>query len=304
MVNFRESGSRCPKMSASADAPSTIESTMATRYSPTIRRRRLSAEIKRLRQAARLTSEEAARASELSKTAYSNIENGFKQRPKLPEIRAILTALGVAPGQEHEEILDLCRQSLERGWWSRYRDVLAARYVGFEQEASSISTWEPVVIPGLLQVPRYMEILAEAALLRPDEARRSVDARVTRQRILEEEPPELWAIFDETALLRLEEHPDVLREQVEYLLEMAERPGLTIQMTPAHRLNNGSGGPFVILEFPHAVDPAIVYLETDTDGLYLEEPDEVSRYRTLMKHLVMSALRPGETVDRLRQMIE
>lgn len=278
---------------------------MATRYSPTIRRRRLSAELLRLRQAAGMTSEEAARASELSKTAYSNIENGFRQRPKLPEIRAILNAFGLRPGQEYEEILDLCRQSLERGWWTRYRDVLDARYVGFEQEAATISTWEPVVIPGLLQVPRYMELLAEAALLRPEEARRSVDARRARQRILDDDPPELWAIFDETALLRLEcDHLDVLREQIEHLLELAERPTVTIQMTSARSINSGSGGPFVVLEFPDTVDPAIVYLETDTDGLYLEEPDEVARYRTLMKHLVMTALRPGETVTRLRQMIE
>ena len=277
---------------------------MATRYSPTIRRRRLSAELKRRRQAAGMTSEEAARAAELSKTAYSNIENGFRQRPKLPEVRAILNAFEIPPGREYEEILDLCRQSLERGWWSRYRDVLAARYVGFEQEAATISTWEPVVVPGLLQVPRYMELLGEAALLRPDEARRSVDARMTRQQILEHDPPDLWAIFDETALLRLEGHPDVFREQVEHLLELAGRPTITIQMTRANQINSGSGGPFVVLEFPNSVDPAIVYLETDTDGLYLEETDEVTRYRTLMKHLVMSALRPSETTDRLRQMIE
>jgi len=252
-----------------------------------------------------MTSEEAARGSELSKTAYSNIENGFRQRPKLPEIRAILRAFEVPPGQEYDEILNLCRQSLERGWWSRYRDVLAARYVGFEQEAATISTWEPIVVPGLLQVPRYMELLAESALLRPEEARRSADARMTRQHILHEDPPELWAIFDETALLRLEDdHPDVLREQARHLLELSEQPSITIQMTPARRINSGSGGPFVVLDFPDAVDPSIVYLETDTDGLYLEEPDEVARYRTLMKHLVMTALRPGETADRLRQMIE
>ena len=83
-----------------------------------------------------------------------------------------------------------------------------------------------------------------------------------------------------------------------------ERLSVTIQMTSARSINSGSGGPFVVLEFPSAVDPAIVYLETDTDGLYLEEPDQVARYRTLMKHLVMTALRPGETVTRLQQMIE
>ncbi|WP_116243788.1 helix-turn-helix transcriptional regulator [Nocardiopsis sp. FIRDI 009] len=278
---------------------------MATRYSPTIRRRRLSAELRRVRQAARMTSEEVAKAAELSKSTYSNIESGAKQRPKLPEIRAILDACKVPYGQEYEEILDLCRQALERGWWNRYRDVLAARYVGFETEANSLSTWEPVVLPGLLQVPSYMEVTAQASLAQPEDVRRVVDARMTRQRILEDEdPPELWAIFDETALLRLEQHPRVRQEQIAHLLAMAERPNITLQMTRANQLNAGSGGPFVILEFPEPVDPTIVYLETDTDGIYLEEPDEIARYRNLMNHLRLAALRPGETADHLRQMIE
>jgi transcriptional regulator with XRE-family HTH domain len=252
-----------------------------------------------------MTSEEVAKAAELSRSTYSNIENGSKQRPKLPEIRAILSACGVEPGREYEEILDLCRQSLERGWWTRYRDVLAARYVGFETEAHEISTWEPVVLPGLLQVPAYIEVTAQAALAQPEDIRRVVDARMTRQRILDDEdPPELWAIFDEGALLRLEQHPRVRQEQIQRLLELADRPNITLQMTRAAQLNAGSGGPFVILEFPEPVDPTVVYLETDTDGIYLEEPDEIARYRNLMNHLRLAALRPGETTAQLRQMIE
>lgn len=280
---------------------STIRGTMAIRYSPTIRRRRLSAELRRVRQAARMTSEEVAAAAELTKSTYSNIESGAKQRPKLPEIRAILDACQVPHGQEYEEILDLCRQSLERGWWTRYRDVLSARYVGFETEARSISTWEPIVIPGLLQTPAYIEVTARAALAQPEDVRRVVDARMTRQRILDEDPPDLWAVFDESALARLDEHPRVRQEQIAHLLEMAERPNVTIQMTQANRLNPGSGGPFVILEFPTAVDPTVVYLETDTDGIYLEEPDEIGRYQNLMNHLRLVALRPGETIERLQQ---
>ena len=233
---------------------------MATRYSPTIRRRRLSAELRRVRQAARMTSEEVAAAAELTRSTYSNIESGIKQRPKLPEIRAILDACGLPHGQEYDEILDLCRQSLERGWWNRYRDVLAARYVGFETEANAINTWEPIVVPGLLQVPSYMEVTAQAALMQPEDIRRVVDARMTRQRILDEDdPPELWAIFDETALLRLECHPRVRQEQIAHLLKMAERPHVTLQMTRANQINAGSGGPFVLLEFPEPVDPTVVY---------------------------------------------
>lgn len=277
---------------------------MATRYSPTIRRRRLSAELKRIRLAAHMTSEEVATAAELSRSTYSNIENGSKQRPRLIEVRAILSACGIKPGREHQEILNLCRQSLERGWWSRYKDVLATRYVGFETEATSIHTWEPIMIPGLLQTPAYAELMAQSALGSSDEIQRVVDARVARQRILEEDPPELWAIFDETALARLEHYPKVRQAQIEHLLRMADRPTITIQMTRSDRPNMGSGGPFVILEFPEPVDPTVVYLETDTDGLYLEEPGEIARYRTLMNHLRLAALRPDETINHLQQQIE
>lgn len=275
---------------------------MATRYSPTIRRRRLSAELVRIRRAAGLTSEQLAAKLEMSKSSYSNIETGAKQRPTITEVRAILDACEMQSGREYEEILDLARQSRERGWWARYGDVLSTKYVGFETEASTITTWEPTVIPGLLQVPAYMEVLAQAALAHPEDARRAVDARIKRQQILtDEDPPELWAIFDETALLRLDDYPEVRRAQVTHLLEMAQQPNVTLQMTEASKLNPGSGGPFVLLDFPNTVDPTVIYLETDTDGLYLERPDEVARYRNLINHLRLGALRPGETISRLEQ---
>lgn len=276
---------------------------MAHRYSPTIRRRRLSAELLRIRRQAGLKTEElAAKIPGMSKSTYSNIETGIKQRPKISEVRAILDACGLEPGQEAAEILDLCRQSQERGWWSRYGDVLSTKYVGFEVEARSITTWEPNTVPGLLQVPEYVEVIARAALARPDEVRRSVESRAKRQEILEEDPPELWAVFDETALLRLDEYPEVRRSQIEHLLEISERPYVTLQMTEARRLHPGSAGPFVILEFDR--DPTVVYLETDTDGLYLESPEEISRYLSLVNHLRLGALRPGETIVRLREMID
>ncbi|MEU3305474.1 helix-turn-helix domain-containing protein [Nocardiopsis sp. NPDC055551] len=275
---------------------------MATRYSPTIRRRRLSAELRRIRLAARKTGEEVAADAGLSKSTYSNIESGVKKRPTVAEVKAVLEVCEVPPGREFDEILDLCRQSLERGWWTRYRDVLAARFVGFETEASAITTWQPLMIPGLLQVPEYMKVNAQACLAGPQEIRRAIDARMTRQRILEDQdPPRLWAIFDEGSLLRLKDHPRTKRVQVEHLLEMARRPNVTVQLTRADRLNPGSGGSCVVLEFPDPIDPTVVFLETTTDGIYLEEPDEVVRYQNLVDHLRLVALRPAETLEYLQE---
>lgn len=274
------------------------------RYSPTVRRRRLSDELRRRRDAVRMTLDEAAPAAEMSRTTISNIESGVKKRPQVHEVKALLDAYKVTDQQEREEILNLVRQSRESGWWARYRDVLSGKFIGFEAEAHVISTWEPLVIPGLLQVPEYSRVLAKAARVGDEHSiQRAVDARLERQRILNSDPPELWAVFSEASLLALSDHPEVLERQVSYLLDAAQAPTTTIQMTPAYRLTPGLGGPFVIMDFPEAVDPTIVFLETDTDGLYLEEPDEVARYRNTFGHLRIAALTPDETVARLTEMI-
>lgn len=266
---------------------------MTNRYSPTVRRRRLSDEIRRRRLQARMTLDDAATETEISRTTISNIESGEKKRPQVNEIKAMLDAYSVTETQEREAILTLCRQSRERGWWTRYRDVLHGRFIGFETEASVISNWEPLVIPGLLQVPEYTEIIAKASLVRdPEDIQRTVDARIERQRvILGQDPPELWAVFGEGALLALSEYPDVQRRQVEHLIETAERPDhTTIQMVPHTTLNPGMAGSFVIMNFPNTIDPSVVYLETDTSGLYLEEYAEVARYRHIFGHVRISAL--------------
>ncbi|MDT0330757.1 helix-turn-helix domain-containing protein [Nocardiopsis lambiniae] len=277
---------------------------MTQRYSPTVRRRRLSEELRRRRTNARMTLDDAAQATEISRTTVSNIESGVKKRPQINEIKALLDAYGVTEERERDEILNLTRQSRESGWWSRYKDVLSGKFIGFEAEAAVISTWEPLVVPGLLQVPEYIRAVARAARMSDEHGiQRAIDARIERQRILASDPPELWAVFSESILLSLTDFPDVLRQQVEYLLEAAEAPTTTIQMTPERRLTPGLGGPFVIMDFPEVVDPSVVYLETDTDGLYLESPEEVARYRNIFGHLHSAAMTPEQTVERLKEMI-
>ncbi|WP_435107273.1 helix-turn-helix domain-containing protein [Nocardiopsis synnemataformans] len=278
---------------------------MSDRYSPTVRRRRLSEELRRLRHEARKTLEDVVAATEWSRGKIGNIESGERQRPQVAEIRTLLDVYEVTDDKTREAVLDLCRQSRERGWWVRYKDVLSSKFVGFEAEASVICNWELAVIPGLLQVPEYTELITRTALVRDSkDVQRVVDARIKRQNILREDPPDdAWFVFDETALMRLRDHPETLRNQVDYLIQAAENPYMTIQLVPHDRLHPGTGGPFVIMDFPNIVDPTVIFLETDTDGLYLEEPDEVARYRTLFGHLRLTALKPEDTIARLREMI-
>lgn len=278
---------------------------MSERYSPTVRRRRLSEELRRLRHEARLTLDDVVKSTEWSRGKIGNIESGQRQRPQVAEIRTLLDTYKVDDTAVREAVLNLCRQSRERGWWAHYRDVIAPRFVGFEAEASVIYNWELAVVPGLLQVPEYVELISRTALVRdPKDVQRVVDARIERQRVLFEDPPDdIWFVFDETALMRLRDHPEVLRAQVNRLVQASESPHITIQLVPHDRLHPGTGGPFVIMDFPNTVDPSIVYLETDTDGLYLEEVDEVARYRKLLDHLRLVALLPEDTSTRLREMI-
>lgn len=278
---------------------------MSERYSPTVRRRRLSEELRRLRHSARMTLDDVVKETEWSRGKLGNIESGERQRPQVAEIRILLDTYKVTDQETREAVLNLCRQSRERGWWVRYRDVLSSKFVGFEAEASVICNWELAVVPGLLQVPEYVELISRTALVRdPKDVQRVVDARMKRQHVLFEDPPDdIWFVFDETALIRLKDHPEVLRAQVTHLVQAAEDPRITIQLVPHERLHPGTGGPFVIMDFPNTVDPSVVYLETDTDGLYLEEVDEVARYRKLFDHLRLTALLPEETLTRLREMV-
>ncbi|WP_460778679.1 helix-turn-helix domain-containing protein [Nocardiopsis nanhaiensis] len=277
---------------------------MSERYSPTVRRRRLSEELRRLRHDARMTLDDVVDATEWSRGKIGNIESGQRQRPQVAEIRTLLDTYKVEDLEVREAVLNLCRQSRDRGWWTRYRDVIAPRFVGFEAEASVIYNWELAVVPGLLQVPEYAELISRTALVRdPKDVLRVVDARIARQRVMfEDAPDDIWFVFDETALMRLRDHPEVLRAQVSHLVAASEDPRITIQIVPHDKLHPGSGGPFVIMDFPNTIDPSIVYLETDTDGLYLEEVDQVARYRKLFDHLRLAALLPEETVARLREM--
>lgn len=271
-----------------------------------IRRRRLSAELKKARAEAGMTIEQVARDLEWSMGKVSNIETGVRLRPSVVEVRALLDAYNISDERRREAILNLTRQAREMGWWSKYTDVFTDDFVSFEGEATRIRTYELARIPGLLQTPRYVELLMRASLYQsPVDIQRAVETRAQRQQLLErDDAPELWAVIDEAALLRIQPHDEVLREQVKHLIEIAEAPNsVTLQVLPfASGMHAGLQGPFVILDFVPGVS-SVAYLETDTDGLYLEEPDELDRYGRLFDHVRASARYPEASLQILKNLI-
>ncbi len=269
--------------------------------SPTARGRRLRHELRRMREEAGLTHTEVAQRLEWSASKLSRIETG-QSRVQTGDVRDLLDVYGVTDEATRDALVQLAREARRRGWWTRYTDVLGSgTYVGLEAEASVIHTYESQFVPGLLQTEDYARAVIRAGQARPDpEAlERRVAARMARQEILTRtDPPEIWAILDEPVVSRPVGGAEIMREQLRHIIELSTRPNttLTIQVLPLSvGAHPGMNGPFVILEFQGPKDPPMVYLETATDGLYLEEPSDIERYTLRFSHLVARALGPDES---------
>lgn len=275
--------------------------------SPTVRRRRLAAELRRLREAAGLTIEDAAAAAEISKSALSRIENGLVGA-KVPIVRALVRAYEVTDAQE-ETLVQLARDAAQRGWWQSYdteliSDMLAA-FVSFEAEARSIRTYEPFVIPGLLQTGDYAAALFRS--LRDARSAEEIDRRVAirlkRQDHLKD--LHLWAIIEESVLRRRIGGSVVLKGQLIRLLEVFESPNIDLQVLPitigAHA---GMEGAFALLDFPEDTHPPIAYAETSFGMLWLDKQDEVRRLGLAFDRLRAAALSSDASREFIAKVIE
>jgi transcriptional regulator with XRE-family HTH domain len=271
------------------------------RSSPTIRQRRLAAELERLRETARLSREDVAERLDWHSTKLYRIENA-RSGVTPADMRHLLDLYEVTDERRRDALITLSRSARQKGWWTKYQDVFQGSYVELEAEASAIRTFEPIFVPGLLQTEEYWRALLRTNLVARDIERR-VAARMERQRVLErDDAPHLRAVIDEMALIRPVGGPATMREQLDRLIETRERENITVQVIPlslgAHL---GMDGAFVMLDFPNPdfVAP-VVHLETATDGLYLEDRDEIARYTLIFDHLRAIALGPDESISYLQ----
>lgn len=280
---------------------------MTDRYSPTVRRRRLSAELRRLREESGLTAEKVGDRLGWSRGRLTNMEQNKWKRPDPVIIRALANLYG-ASEEVTEGLVLLAKQSREKGWWTRYGDVFTDSYVGFEAEASAISTYQTMVVHGLLQTPEYTAASTKSGQSRsPETIERVVQARLVRQEILDQDdPPKLWCVLDESVLLRPAGDKAVMREQIAKLIRLIETADhIKIQLLPLDvGLHPGTAGSFTILDFANPLDPSITYIETRTDGLYLEEADEVQVHRNAWDEIRVMALHPDASADHMSQIIK
>lgn len=280
---------------------------MTNGHVSTVRHRRLTAELRRLREATGLTRDEVAVRLEWSASKVTRIETGRWVRLNPRDIRDLLDLYGVTDQRERDAYVQLAREARQRGWWTQYDDVFTGSYVGLEAAASSIDTFEPQYVPGLLQTDDYIRAVLQAnPLNQPEELDRRVEARITRQALLtRDNPPEFWVVIDEAALRRPIGGEGVMHHQLTLLTEVSSRQNVTLQVLPtAVGAHPGMDGAFVILTFPDPKDRPVVYLETATDGLYLEEPEMIRRYTLMLNHLRARALGPEDSLRLITEVAE
>lgn len=264
------------------------------RPSPSVRLRRLAAQLRELREGAGLTQEDVSERTGKDRSTLYRLESA-QQRPQKSTLIQLLDLYGVTEPQRGE-LLALLRDAGQRGWMQPYRSELPevySDYIGFEAQARSISNYESLFVPGLLQTEAYARAQLRGTLPTATDAEleNRVAARMERQSLLfKDDAPKLWAIMDEAALRRLVGGRGVMREQIARLLEARSLPNVTIQVIPyGAGAHPGMDGSFVILEFPDGDDPSIVYVESAAGGLFLEQDAEMRRYILMFEHLRAAA---------------
>jgi transcriptional regulator with XRE-family HTH domain len=277
---------------------------------PTGSRIALGAQLRRLREASRITPAQAGEAIRATNSKISRLERG-RSAAKQRDVADLLTLYGVTDEAARQELLTLARQASAPGWWQRYNDILPRwfeLYVGLENAASVIRTFELQFVHGLLQTEEYARavILIANARASGEEIDRRVSVRMKRQRLLTQpDPPELWIVLDEAALRRPQGGPRVMRAQLEHLLEVTALPNVTLQIIPFDAgPHAAAGGPFTILRFPGPDLPDLVYLEQLDSAQYLDHPDDVVAYLEVMDQLAVQADTGTASQDLIRVLLE
>jgi transcriptional regulator with XRE-family HTH domain len=293
-----------------APKPAPASEALARAWSgPTALRIALGAQLRRLREASQLTTEEAAAAIRATHSKISRLERG-RSAARQRDVADLLSLYGVRDEAEREQLLALASQAGAPGWWQQYHDVLPRwleLYIGLEKAASVIRSYEMQFVHGLMQTEAYARavILIANAHAPAEEIDRRVSMRMTRQRLLTQPgAPQMWAVLDEAALRRSPDGPAVMRAQLEHLLKITDLPNVTLQIVPFDAgPHAAAGGPFTILRFPEPDLPDVVYLEQLNSALYLDQPGEITGYLAIMDQLCVQAETGAASKDMLRALL-
>ena len=269
---------------------------------PTVRLRRLAAELRRLRAGAGMSREQVEEQTGVNEGTLYRLETA-RARPQRRTLLALLDLYAVGEPLR-ADLIELTRTADGQGWSRPYPWQLPgeyAAYISFEAEARAVHNYESLFIPGLLQTPDYGRAMVRGVL--PSATDREVDerveARTERQRRLDEpDPLELWAVIDEAAIRRVVGGGPVMAEQLGHVVSVMARPNVNVQViTYDSGAHPGMPGAFVHMEFRDEADPELVYVDTQAGDIFLEAEDDLRRYRTMFDHLRAVALSPARSAE-------
>ncbi|NUO55145.1 MAG: helix-turn-helix domain-containing protein [Hamadaea sp.] len=271
-------------------------------HGPTIARRRLSQALRAARDDTGRTQEQAADALDWSISKMIRIENG-KTKPTVTDVKALLQLYGVTEATEIAEFVDLARASRQRLWWAEYRDQLPAgyaEYVALEADASRLSFFQPLLVPGLLQTEAYARAVLRAAAVEGLSAQdQEIRTRVRlsrRQHMLNgPDRPYIDAIIDESVLLRMAGNAAVMREQLTYLADLGQDPRIQLRILPFSAGIHTVSSTFIIMEFP-ADEGDLVYFESAMTQSAMIDRADPSPYWRVYRGLESVSLSPADSV--------
>ncbi|MFF8379709.1 helix-turn-helix domain-containing protein [Streptomyces sp. NPDC015661] len=279
---------------------------MASNVNPTVRRRRLGQELRKLREAKNMTAEQVAERLLVSQSKISRLENGRRSISQR-DVRDLCGVYEVEDERMVDSLMQMAKDSRQQGWWHAFGDIPYSVYIGLETDAESLRMYESQIIPGLLQTPAYAEAVISGAM--PESTAADIEKRVTvrtrrQERIRDEERPlRLWAVIDEGALHRIVGSRQLMVEQLEHLIEQSHLPHVTVQVIPFEMgAHPGISGQYSILEFPDTSDSSVVYIEGVTSDLYLEKAQDVGKYSVMYEHLRAQALNVEQTREFISKM--
>jgi transcriptional regulator with XRE-family HTH domain len=286
-----------------------VKTSLVADGSPTVRRRRLGHILRGLRERAGLTGEDVGTAVERSGSWVSRVETG-RVGLRTRDLTDLLKLYSVTDRSLSDELVTLAREGKQRGWWSKYADTLLgpyATYIGFEAEAAELLVYETLIVNGLLQTEEYARAALSAAFpaYSRDVIERKIKIRLERQGLLTRPNPlRIWAILDESVLLRRFGGTVILREQLEHLLEVSHMPNVTIQVVPFDTgPHPGMIGSFTLIRFFSQNDPDILYIEAPMGDIFAESEDALLHH-DVFDHLRAAALSPTHSRARIEQACE
>lgn len=275
-----------------------------------VRRMLLGSHLRRLRESQGITREKAGYSIRSSESKISRMELGrvsFKSR----DVEDLLTLYGVTDETERTSLLSLAKEANVAGWWHSYSDVLPSwfpTYVGLEAAAHLIRSYEVQFVHGLLQTEAYAHAVVARGMKGASEAEidKRVALRMERQKYLvSESAPEFHCVLDEAALRRPYGDREVMRGQLQHLIEISERPNVVLQVMPfSFGGHSGESGAFTVLSFPESDLTDVVYLEQLTSALYLDKGEDIAQYERAIKQLQDDSPSPAESRDLLRGLLQ